>query len=140
MLNSPDLSEATNECRSVTHCLTDLIRTGKDAQMILEPIRSFCRFVGYDEDAVRQGVCDESSTFAALVKHVDALHHLFEHWNEPAFPDLVPEALMHLKRIHKVVDNGIFCEHVGTWNIAWTGLYNAVASKKCSAAHTSQNE
>jgi len=133
MLNSPDQSAATNERRSVTECLTELIRTGKDAQMMLEPIRSFCKFVGYDEDALHNGVCDEKSTFAALEKHVDALYQLFERWDQPMFPAEVDEALMHLDEVFKVVDNGIFREDVGTWNIAWYSLYNAVASKNGSA-------
>jgi len=133
MLNSPDQTLENNNGRSVTECMTELIRTGKDAQMMLEPIRSFCKFVGYDPDAVHQGVCDEKSTRAALDNHVDALQRLFERWDEPTFPAHVHEALMHLDEIFKVVDNGIFREHVGRWNIAWYGLYNAVAGKNGSA-------
>src|ERR1700736_3539339 len=114
MINSPDLAKANDERRSATECMTELIRTGKDAQMMLEPLRSFCEFVGLDEDTCRKGHCKEPETLAALVKHLDALHGLFESWNDPSFSTRVPDALAMLKEIFRVVDRGIFREHVGT--------------------------
>lgn len=135
--NAVQSNESTQQLRSVSECVADLIRTGKDAQMMLEPLRSFCHLVGYDQDAVRRGECDEQDTYEALYKHLDELHQLFESWDDPSFPSLVPQALDILKKLFKRVDDGIFREDVGTWNAAWYGLYNAVASKRAPAAPAS---
>lgn len=140
MINSPDLAKSNNERRSLTECMTELIRTGKDAQMMLEPLRSFCEFVGLDEETCRNGDCKDSETLAALSKHLDALHRLFESWDVPSFSTRVPDALALLKEIFRVVDRGIFREDVGTWNTAWYSLYNAVANKRRSAARFAQHE
>lgn len=114
---------------SLVYCVAGLIRTGKDAQMLLRPLREFCQLEGFNDDEFRRGVCDESRTQRAMIKKIDELHQIFETWDQPTFPARAAEAAAILDHLYKVMDDTILIEDVGTWNAVWYGLKNALSQK-----------
>jgi len=105
---------------SATECMIHLIRSGKDAKMLLEPIREFCKFA-QDEHGIFKP--DEFNLFNA----VDEVDQLLDKWDDPSFPDIATLAMTILKKILREVDSLIFKIDVGKWEVVWHGLYNAVA-------------
>jgi hypothetical protein len=119
---------------SLVDCVTNLVRTGKDAQLLLGPLREFCLLEGFDDDECRRGKCEEARTHRFLFRQIDELHQLFEKWDHPEFPARVPDALAILDRLFKVLDDGIFEHDVGTWSAVWFPLRDALILRNPATA------